>query len=201
MLENSDFTEQESMVMMGSYSLYRIPSSMRDNRDIVSVVSLDYPNYNNPFPFDYIRPTTGVTAAKLGRAVLESHTMSTGITTPRVELKGPDLIRLTPAQYGNVNWVLTCNLSYDEFFTNLNQNAVLPFMDLTLSATKSYIYNRMAIIIDQARIIHGSEQGVIRDIITKYESEEERYKELLNEFSGGVTLDPARMERIIKMIL
>ena len=59
----------------------------------------------------------------------------------------------------------------------------------------------MAVVIDQARIIHGSEQGVIRDIITKYESEEERYKELLSEFTGGVTLDPARMERIIRIML
>lgn len=199
--EDMVWTGQENMVMAGTHSLYRIPPEVRDHRAIVSVINVDYPNYGHAYPHDYVRPGFGATASRLARAALESHTMSSGMSTPRVELKGPDLIQLFPAQYGDVNWVLSCNLGYDEYFTNLNPQAVLPFMDLTLSATKSYIYNRMAVVIDQARIIHGSEQGVIRDIITKYEGEEERYKELLNEFTGGVTLDPVRMERIIRMIL
>ena len=201
MVERTTYTSQEMALMIGTYSLYRIPEEARDYQPISSVVSVSYPSYLNVGPYDYLRPRGGATASKLANAVIESHTMQGGMITPTVELLSGDLVKLVPGQYNQVNWVLSCNLAYDENFNNLNPQAVRAFMDLTLCAAKAYIYNRLLVPIDQARIIHGSEHGIIKDIIYKYEAEEEKYKELLDEFTGGAMLDIYRQKNLIYNIL
>lgn len=203
MIEPMHRTSQENRTFVGNFSVYRVPEYDRDFRPIVSVSAVNYPNYTDGLPYVYSRPGLGANAYKLGRAVLESHTMTSGLVVPtgKVLPGGGDLIQLTPAQHTNVDWLVTCRLAYDENFTDLNHSAVFALMDLTLSATKAYIYNRMAIVIDQARIIHGAEQGVIRDIISKYDSEEEKYKELLSEFSGGTLLSPERQQAMIRHMM
>lgn len=204
MVEPAKFTEQEATLMMsGAYSLYRIPPEVRDYKPIISVVKVSYPKYINVGPQSYLRPAGGANAMKLANAVIESHTFKSALITPTAEVVpgAGDLIQLRPAQWTQVNWLLICNLEYDERFNNLNPQAVRSFMKLTLCATKMFIYNKLITVFDQARIIHGSEHGVMKDIVYKYEGEEEKYDELLDEFTGGAILDLQRQQELIYSML
>lgn len=194
-------SEQEGYLRMGKYAVYEIPPEYRDNRPIVSVIGLGYPNQAISYPWDQLRPSSGATVGKLAKAVLTSHTMSGALITPDVELISGDRVKIDPPQYSDFGWVLSCNIAYDDNFNSLNAQAVIALQELCLCAVKSYIYNELVLEIDQGKIIHGGEVGAIKDLIYEYKSEEEKFKELLGEFNGGAILDMKRKRNLLQSML
>lgn len=189
---------QEALVRMGSYAVYEIPPQYRDNRPIVSVVGLGYPNQAINYPWDQCRPTSGANVAKMMKAVLTSHTMSGSVTTPDVDLISGSRIMISPPQYADYDWVLSCNVAYDENFNGLNRQAVLALQDICLSAVKSHIYNKLVLEVDQGLIIYGGELGTAKELIYEYKEEEEKFQDQLTRFSGAAMLDLKKKLNLIR---
>lgn len=197
MLEKAAYTQQEKTMPIGPCSFYRIPPEDRDNQPITRISHVDYPSQYMSSQYDSFRPTYGVSVRRLARSVLASHTGGDFLPPPKAEPVDGGLIRLFPAQYSHIDWVITADIAYDEYFTSLNPEAVSSFREMVLSATKAYIYNKLIIEIDQGKILYGADIGVIRDIITEYKEEESKYNEMLGEFSGGVILDLKKQNELI----
>jgi hypothetical protein len=188
---------QESLAFIGQYGLYRIPPEVREGRALLPhPIAVTYPrsaNYGHIDPARALR--RGRTAGRLAREVLESITYARSQHAPTALVKGSDLIQMYPIQIAHSSWIVTVRLAYDEDFQCLNAEAVDPFLDLCLCATKAYIYKELVLEIDEGRILHGGEHGQLTNLVNKFESESEKYKELLDEFHGGTMLTPESMAR------
>lgn len=200
--ESTVYGLPETTLHEGRYSLYRIPPAARDNLPISSISHMTYPSLIASNGMNGLYCYQGNTVADFADQVLESHTLSRSYTTPIGELLSGDLIRLNPSQHNHIDWIVSVKLEYDLNFSNLNQSAILSFGKLCLLAVKAYIYNNLIIQIDKAYIIGGVELTTIKDIVAGYIESSREYDELLTEkFIGAVTLDPRRMQNILKHMM
>ena len=184
--------------------IYRIPPAERQNRAISDCISVSYPvGYGSGSLFT--TSGAGATVGQLACDALSSHTYAGALPTPTPIILSGDLVKLVPPTnlyVANLPWLLRCKLSYDDEFTNLNRRAVRPLANLILSACKSYIYTKLIVQIDRGFLEYGHEVGTIKDIVSSYQNEEEKYQELLNSFMGSATaLDPVSLRNRIYMAL
>lgn len=193
--EYMEHSRDSQFLNFGRYSLYRIPPEVREYRNITKIVKIDYPG--NLYEDIEQLSMGGATLNKLSKAVLQSHTLSHRINTPTADVEAGDLIKIIPGSNSHIDFLLTCRLEYDLNFSTLNASAILALSDLVLCATKTYIYVNLITEIDQGRIIHGGEHGVIRDIVTRYENENEKYVELLKKFHGNSLLSTKSKKQLI----
>jgi len=191
-----------STLAAGYTGVYRIPPEEREYRDIAYVIELLYPFSASGYNHITIPPTNayGMSATSKTMDVLNSHTYGNVANPPRPILLAGDLIKLDPPQLTHIDWILVCALKYDKEFTSLNNDAIYPLSELVLCATKSYIYNTLILKIDKAYITQGQELGRFREIIERYESEHEKYKELLDKFRGTATLDREIISDMVAMM-
>jgi hypothetical protein len=177
---------------VGPYSIYRIPAEVRDNMPICEILSVTPPVQiaGGMGTLNYGALNSPMHAA---RQMIESWTMNSYIQVPLAELVSGDLIRITPSASTAFEWMIYARIGYDKQMLGLNSSAILPFSHLVLCAAKAYIYNNMIVKIDQGMIQHGYEVGVVRSLIESYSTENDRYQELLDQFSGGAMLDPHRI--------
>jgi hypothetical protein len=183
-----------------NYSLYRIPAEERENLPISEVIHLTYPGPAvagmPPAQMNF-----GATVGTLAAAALDSQTFGTSIVRPIPELLSGDLVRLVPAQYNGNEWVLKCRLAYDDQFTSLNSSAIEVLAELCLAAMKHYIYVNLSIAIDRSVVEMGFDIGRIREFVDEYKEAEQRYKELLKDFSGTATLSVSGVRNLLQYIL
>jgi len=194
-------TTFDGIVGSGPFAVYRIPPEKRDNQQIVSVQSLRYPNGQFGAAYGYAGVYTGANLATYANAVLQSHTLSSTPVRPIPDVMPGNLIRLIPAQYSHINWILTCRLGYDEDFSRLNDAAIRNFTELCEHAVKSYIYTFLIVKLDKGYVSGGAEIGAIRECIAEYKESELRYQEMLGKFKSSATYDPMRMRAILKYIV
>lgn len=173
-------------------TLYRVPPSARENRDIVGVIDIsylyDYTGVSDtPFGFG----ANGNSVASLASAVLNSHTHRNACLTPTPTLLSNNLILINPTNSFISDWCLVCRLGYDEEFTNLANNMVLPLSRLITTATKAYIWVNLSVVIDQAALSGGQEIGKFKEIVDSYRDDLEKYNEELKSFSASALFDPA----------
>lgn len=179
---------------IGNEGVYCIPPEARENRNITEMVKLKYPSYMMPFV-----PYEGSGLGNKTKDLIYSHTYKNLESLPIPISLGNNMLRLDPPQLYTGNLILVCYLEYDKYFTNLNNDAIKPIANLTVCATKAYIYNKLYIKMNRAQVLGGHEIGAFREIIERYEGENDRYDELLLEARGGMTLDPDTTVDIIKM--
>lgn len=192
-----------------SFSLYRVPPEARDYRPISSVIELRYPytiHDGLQLPNVGSGMTGGMnTVGSLACQVMNSHTFANSIPLPTPILRSHDIVQLTPnsvSQLQDIDWVLMCRLNYDEDFTNINAQAVIPLTELALCAVKAYIYNTLIIKTDMAFLEGGQQIGKMREICESYSDQNERYVELLRQFNGAATiLDPDMRRKRIRAML
>lgn len=175
-----------------SYSIYNIPPEARENRPIASIISIRYPfslYVGNQMPSGALtNSVTMQTVGSLACQVLDSQSGGNSAVMPIPHLVSGHQIKLTPVttvMTMNYTWELNCRLSYDKEFTNLTQDALIPFADLALCATKAFIYNKLVLKADKFYTTAGYEWGRMKEIVDSYAQEAERYIELRKEFSGG----------------
>jgi len=75
--------------------------------------------------------------------------------------------------------VIRASLEHDSNFGNVSPRAMIRLGELTVLATKAYIYNHMVIRIEQAAIINGVSIGAFSNIIESYSDSFELYTEFL----------------------
>lgn len=191
MLEKVNLPRDYTMMNSSDIGVFRIPPEKREYRDISHVIEVRYPysasGYNSVnFPTN---SNHGHTVLSKANQVLNSHTHAHNEAPPRPVLLSNNLVKLDPPQFNHLDYLLVCMLKYDNNFTNLNPDSIMPLKELALSATKAYIYNELVLKIAHVSMLHGQEFGSFREKVEQYESENERYEELLREFRGGATLD------------
>lgn len=199
--ESTSIPPMVGIITTGDYTVYRIPPKYRDYKKIVSVTALEYPpQYYSGNMLTYNGYNmTGSNAGDVACQVLNSVTGSGGMYHPTPILKEGNLIYIYPPQSTHMDWILICKLAYDDEFSNINDSAVYPLMQLVECATKAYIFNKLALKIDQMKLEGGYDFGRFKEIVDGYSDQNEKYDELLLEFRGGASIDPDRLARIITM--
>lgn len=187
-----------------AFNIYRIPPEARENRMLSSVIELRHV-YASPYlgAMGISMPGMGGnTAGDIACQALQGQTFSKAVPLPTPILVSGHQVKLihtTMPQIQEIPWILMCRLNYDSEFTNLNPQAVLPLVDLTVSAVKTYIYNELVLKIDSAYIVGGHAMGRLKEIVDSYSDQGEHYLQLLRDFNGGaVSLDgESRRRRIM----
>lgn len=183
----------------GNYGrIYRIPAAERDNCNISDVIGI-----SPPIALSQVSglPSAGRNVINTAITALESYTGTSLQSLPLVELMRGNMVRVSPANYSDQLWIISVRLEYDTQFTNMNQQAIMPFARLVVAAVKAYIYNKLYIDLDRVAMEAGVELNAIRSVIERYEPEEETYKELLLQFTGGSILSPERKQRLFEYML
>lgn len=203
-----EVAEVPTSYMFGStagYSIYRIPAQARENKEISSCISVDYPySFSGNMHMPGLHGG-GITAGDIACQVLNSQTWANNIPLPTpIKISG-NQVKLTPVSLSpiqNLDWVLTCRLMHDQDFTNLNNQAILPLIELVFIATKAFIFNELALKIDTAYIVGGQQLGRFREIVDSYMGANDEYLAALRSFNGANTvLDPMERRRRIKDML
>ena len=200
--EKMEWNKSDSYMFTGTFSLYRIPPREREGQAIVDVEGLTYRgNYSAghaPYTAGW---TGGATEIMLGATVIDSHTGYSSPPRPDVTLLSGDLVRLSPSQHGDVVWIMSCRIGYDQDFTNLNPQAIPLFTELVITATKMYCYNTLIVEVDKAFVDSGYELSSFKMILDTYADAPDRYKELMDQFAGAVQLDPDRIRPLLRYML
>ena len=186
-----------------SSEIYRIPPEVRENRDITTVIGLNYSgDYAAAYPispaglFDDIGNSIG----HLATQSLYSRTLLDANVTPKAVLLGGNMLRISPPIYSD-GLILDCLTAFDEEFTNLPQSAVQSLCMLCLYATQAYIYNQLIVNIDNAALAGGQVLGVVKPMVEKYEDSNDKYDAELADLRGSLMWDPDISRYIIGMCM
>jgi len=180
------------------YAIFRIPQDQLEGGQIVAIIGVEnMSRFAHNLAADGYRNDTGNSVLMAGEMMLDSYTGGNYVEPPIAELLSGDLVRLSPASMAYEEWVISVRLSYDEDMTNLNAEAILPFCDLVVAATKSYIYNQLIIQLDRVANDGGVELASFRSIVEGYEPSEDEYVALRTEFTGGATMTTERMIKLL----
>ena len=200
--EKMDWNRADDYMFTGMFSLYRIPPSEREGQAIVDVEGLMYRGNFSAGHAPYTAGWTGgATEIMLGATVIDSHTGYSSPPRPDVTLLSGDLVRLSPSQHGDVVWVMQCRIGMDQDFTNMNTQAIPIFTELVTVATKMYCYNKLIVEVDKAFVESGYELSSFKMILDTYADSFDRYKELMQEFSGALQMDPDRIRPLLRYML
>lgn len=198
-------------IMNEMFSCYRIPSTARENRDIIEVHRIQYNPRNRPSYF----AASGLTQAaaltpsdpmihmtafdKAQQLMLTSKTNIGGApNTPHVEVLQGNIVRLYPSPQTHIDWLLTCRLAYDRDMTNLNSESIERFAELSLLATKIFCYRTLILKMDLGYVKFGAEIGVFKDIVSQWGNLEDQYGLLRDKFSKANSLDMTRIAALIQ---
>ena len=200
-LEKMKYNTTDAYMFTGPFSLYRIPPCEREDQAIVDVHGVTYRGSYAGYVPHANGWAGGANISTVAAGVMDSHTFASAPPRPNVTLLSGDLVRLSPSQHSSIVWIMSCRVGYDENFTNLNPQSVIPFIDLCIAATKMYIYNKLVVPVDKAYIQAGYEIGAMKLELDKYSDAEQRYRELLDQFAGSAQLDNDRLTELLPYLL
>lgn len=181
--------------------LYQIPPEAREYRNIVAIRDITYGiGYARTFGASPVAfQNMGNTVGNLSSAVLDSHTNTSAVLTPRATLWDGNVIQITPSTIMD-QVAIECVLAYDENFTNFPSSMIQPATQLCLIATKQIIYTTCKVQVDLGQVVAGANIGSIRDIIDRYEQEGsyELYLEVMNKVKEGNYMDVESFRGVLK---
>jgi hypothetical protein len=160
-----------------NYLVIYVPPELRDNRNIVSALSLNYSTFGTDvLPFGLY--TNG--ALKMANMAMDSVDTNTGgFATTNLELIGPNTILVHENIYSAIGGFLRIKVEYQEDMRDLNPRAYPYFSKLCLLAIQAYIYTKLAIEIDKGYVYGGHEINKVSEIIESYSDKWEEYDEYL----------------------
>lgn len=123
--------------------------------------------------------------------------------TAHIEVIGPNTILVNSYFNTNSNLGLRCIIENDEDLNNIQPRSRKAFSYLCVLATKAYIYNRLIVPISSGQLQFGQELGVVKDIVSSYESAEEDYRTYLKEVWAKVAYmnDVGRYNKLVRSML
>lgn len=198
------------------YTVYRIPSELTLDKEIVSVLSLTYlpavgfmgvqggfggPNmiYNPSSPVASM--TSGVT--NIGSRIAASQATSGILSNAHLEL----VARNTVAVYAHYqvlsSYGLRVILENDSNLNNIQPRSYHHFSTLCALATKAYIYKHLSIALNSGYLAGGQELGMFKTIVESYADAEEQYQIYLTQQWPAVALmnDTTRHHRHLVSML
>lgn len=162
--------------------IFHIPEDRRDGRNIISVIQGTSNIYNLG---GNIANGVGQTSLMEGLAskMLNHVAGMPGLNTPpTVAYIGANNIIV----YGNFVQYYTlrirCEIENDPDLINFGRRSSNQLFLLMEQATKTMVFNRLALPVDQARMVGGFEIGRFREVLDGYSDADKLYQELLEEW-------------------
>lgn len=181
--------------------LYRIPKSLTQNRSIMRVLHLTFGGGGVMGSANMtLQGRSAVMDAAQG--LLQAHLPIPVVSTANVFLVGENTVLIKDNITMPGNPYLRCVIESDTEMNHLLPAAVISFSQLVLLATKRYIYNNLAIDIDQAQLSGGMALGRFREIVDGYSDAAEQYDTFFNESWRKVALlsDPSAYKRHLSLL-
>lgn len=194
---------------MDTYTLiYEIPEYMVNYRTIMSVLIIGYMPFSSAFNsmgagMGVVNPTSMSDLMSATQRVADSHSNIPAVSNATVDLIGKNTILIRDQMRVTNAYQLRCVIGNEEHLNNIQPRSAHVFAKALELATKSYIYNRMIIRMDQAFLSGGQELGRIKEVIDSYSDAEEMYQTHLREVIMAVSFmqTAANHERFIKLQL
>lgn len=167
--------------------IIEIPNSLTAGREITSVLSI----------------SVGYGSGIIGGSPLVDNLSSPAIATDvRLSLVGRNTI-FVEASTVSSSLTLRCMLENNTDLSNLSPRVLPLLADLTVLATKAYIYNKLTIALGVSVIHAGSELGRFSDVVNEYADSMEMYKEILRTQWGKASIlqDRTTSNRLLRMIM
>jgi len=190
--------------------VYYVPKDRTQGRSIVDVLSMSY-GTSGTYGYNLgLGMTTYANNGEYGRGALQdglanvmaSYSPIPQVATANCRLIGENLVYISDIIPISMDPHLRCRLAYDSEMSTMSA-AFVPFMsELTLLATKAFIYNELIVQLDMGALVGGQELGVVADIIRGYEDADRMYVELRDEKMAkkAFLADPVRKMRHLKLV-
>lgn len=188
--------------MSGNYGVYAIPPEARENRPITAVLDIAYPTTLALFGTFPNNAVSGRSVANGMDEALSSFTHTPAYLTPSPILIDGDagIVQLQPPASLHVDWILSCLLAFDKEFSNIGLNLINPLKNMTVLATKAFIYNELWLRLNQGYLESGSQLEAIKTIIESYADAHDKFEEALLNFRGASTFSPEAFREMIAMM-
>lgn len=186
--------------------VYRLDDRATQGRHVTQVFNLGYGPYG-VFGSGAIGSTYGnntinqmtqnINNASMGITLVStSHLSLIGHNTFMVRFPG------VPANYigGDRTLWVRCRIADDGYLSSIRPNAYPVFADLCVLAVKAYLYNSLAISIDEGAIRTGQVLGVIREMLWNMQEAESLYQEARRKWQGvAVAQDPIQYRNFLSL--
>lgn len=181
--------------------LYRIPKHLTQNRSILRLIHMTFGDGGVVGSMNLaIQGRSAMMDAAQG--VLQAHLPIPIISTANMEIVGENVVLVKDNITMPGNPYLRCVIEGDSELNHLQPTSYRHFSKLVVLATKQYIFNNIAIPMDQAALSGGMALGRIREIVDGYSDAYEQYDEYFETVWRKVAIfnDPTSNARILKMI-
>jgi len=183
--------------------VYTVPKTLTEGRTITSVLAM---TYNNPAALSVSALGTysgqGQTM-HLASAAMMAHSPIPMVSNARIRILGENVLAVTDEYTVFTDRYLRCIVSYDDNMSGIPAGAVPYFADLAVLAVKAYIYNKLIIGIDIAKLYGGQDIGRYKDIVESYADADELYRTTLEEkwAKVGNMSDKVFMNRLFRLMI
>ena len=181
-------------------ALYFVPPEVRDNEDIISVVSVGtYSDMYNNVNSLHAGSQLAHAAEFFGKVNIASAS-GQGRHNPVVEHIGHNILMANPAGYYN-DLDVSVRIGYSPRLNNLSREEYVAFGEMVVAATKWHIYNELDLNMDEAAMMRGVQLGRIRSRVDKYETALEEYNTAKAKFKGSLVGGETSMRALIRLSL
>lgn len=164
--------------------IYTIPLEKTMNRVITNALGI-YLNVTSNFadrhPGQTFSPQYVAPIERSVKRVINSYRPIPYINNVRIEIESDNVIRIRDYQNFSPDSTLRCLVEYSETFSELKVAYYPDFANLVALATKAYIFRKLALMVDRAKLDGGRELGRYREFLDQYSEMFASYEQLLNE--------------------
>lgn len=151
-----------------------IPKKLVGGKSVISPLSvLDTSSYH--------RPTDNEVSelGYIGQTMVNNMGMHNVHVNANLELVGENTILVKSYERFPNFLSIKVVLENNNNLSNLSPRSYPAFAYLVLLSVKRYIYNHMIVRINEGELRHGKELTILKEVVEKYESAEEEYREYL----------------------
>jgi len=179
--------------------IYRIPDEYTGGRWITQV-------YNVSYGHGLYSPTRGPAMNNssvqldMTAAVMASFSPIADTNTPYVKIIGHNTILIEDAKGRFTDAWLTCQMTHEPNFGNIQPAYYNKFSELCVLATKAEIYNQLVVDLDEGQLKAGMSLGRIREIVDSYADAELMYQDFLRDKwrVSAICNDTEKYRKILK---
>lgn len=184
--------------------IYRIPKDRTGGRVIMSVLSV---GFGSASLMAHVGGSTGFSPGSVtpitlaGQAMMEAMSPAPVVSTAKISLIGENTVLIRNTSPISSNIYLRCIVAHDENMSHLQLRTIPAFTKLVELAVKSYVYNELNILIDEARLAGGQALGRFKEAVDEYRDAEQMYEEYLMQKWMKISFmnDAESMNRHIRM--
>ncbi len=180
--------------------IFRIPDELTGGRLITQVYNV---TYNSGYHSPSRSPSMNGSSVQLdmASAVMASFSPIPDTNAPYVRIIGHNTILIEDAKGRYNQGVLTCQLTHEPNFGNIQPVYYNKFGEMCVLATKAEIYNQLVIDLDEGQLKAGMSLGRVREIVDSYADAEQMYQDFLRDKwrVSSVMNDKPHYHRLIRI--